>query len=146
LVGAFGLTPRDPLSGPRVVVEAASRLFLDVTTPLRSSFGHKFLIGAARVGETLSAGLFEQLTTDPRLSLVRTRRWPVVRAFGSVIVRTRAPLYLLQALFWPSAAVARVERMRAGLQEFDAEVEKTGAAGLIDCMTDVYQLLLKMMP
>ncbi|TMC66397.1 MAG: phosphoenolpyruvate synthase, partial [Chloroflexota bacterium] len=109
LVGAFGLTPRDPLSGPAgLVAEAASRLFLDVTAPLRSSFGRKILIGAARVGETLSAGLFEQLTTDPRLSLVPTRRWPVVRAFGSVIARTRAPLYLLQALFWPSAAVARV--------------------------------------
>src|SRR5438270_1452897 len=67
LAGAFGLTPRDPLSGPAgLVAEAASRLFLDVTAPLRSSFGRKFLIGAARVGETLSAGLFEQLTTDPR--------------------------------------------------------------------------------
>src|SRR5207237_8050327 len=73
---------------------------------------------------------------------VRTRRWPVVRAFGSFIARTRAPLYLLQALFWPSAAVARVERMRARLQEFDAEVEKTGAAGSIERLTALEQLLL----
>jgi phosphohistidine swiveling domain-containing protein len=146
LVGAFGLTPRDPLSGPRVVVEAASRLFVDVTAPLRSSFGRKFLIGAARIGETLSAGLFEQLTTDPRLSLVPTRRWPVVRAFGSFMARTRAPLYLLQALFWPSAAVARVERMRARLQDFDAEVAKTGASGSIERLIALEQLLLDWMP
>ncbi|HEX6552105.1 MAG TPA: PEP/pyruvate-binding domain-containing protein [Ktedonobacteraceae bacterium] len=146
LATAFGLPPRDPLSGPGVVVEAASRLFLDVTTPLRSSFGRKFLIGAARVGETLSAGLFEQLTADPRLSLVPSRRWPVVRAFGSFIARTRIPLYLLQALFWPSAAVARVERMRAGLQEFDAEVAKTGAVGSIERLTALEQLLFDWMP
>ena len=147
LAGAFGLTPRDPLSGPAgLVAEAASRLFLDVTAPLRSSFGRKILIGAARVGETLSAGLFEQLTTDPRLSLGPTRRWPVVRAFGSVIARTRAPLYLLQALFWPSAAVARVERLRAGLQEFDVAVAKAGAAGSIERLTALEQLLLDWMP
>jgi pyruvate,water dikinase len=146
LATAFGLPPRDPLSGPGVLVEAASRLFLDVTTPLRSSFGRKYLIGAARIGETLSAGLFEQLTTDPRLSLVPTRRWPVVRAFGSFIAHTRAPLYLLQALFWPSAAAARVERMRAGLQEFNVAVAKAGAAGSIERLTALEQLLLDWMP
>jgi rifampicin phosphotransferase len=142
----FGMPPRDPLSGPGVLVEAGSRLFIDVTTPLRRSFGRKFLIGAARLGEALSAEPFEQLTTDPRLSLVPTRRWRVVRAFGSFTAFTRAPLYLLQALFWPAAAAARVERMRARLQGFNAAVEKAGAAGSIERLAALEQGLLDWMP
>ncbi len=143
---ALGMPPRDPLIGPGVLVEAASRLFIDVTTPLRSSFGRRILIGLAQAGETLSAGLFEQLTTDPRLSLVPARRWRVVRTLGSLMVLTRAPLYLPQALFWPSAAVARVERTRAQLQEFKAAVEKAGPAGSIERLIALEQLLLDWMP
>src|SRR2546425_812692 len=60
----LGLAPRDPLSGPGVIVEAASRLFIDVTGALRSPFGRKLLIGGAQIAETLSAELFEQLVTD----------------------------------------------------------------------------------
>ena len=142
----FGMPPRDPLSGPGVLVEAGSRLFIDVTTPLRRSFGRKFLIGAARLGEALSAEPFEQLTTDPRLSLVPTRRWRVMRAFGSFTAFTRVPLYLLQALFWPATATARVERMRARLQGFNAAVEKAGAAGSIERLTALEQGLLDWMP
>ena len=75
------------------------------------------LIGAARFGEARSAGLFEQLTKDPRLSLMYTGRRPFVRALLSFAVKTRVPLYLLQILIKPQAAVARVERMRKHLQE-----------------------------
>src|SRR5437660_12410477 len=113
----FGLPPRSLLSGPPVAVDAGSRLFLDVTLPLRTSFGRTMVIGAARFVEALSAGLFEQLTKDPRLSLRYTRRWPLVRALLSFAVKTRVPLYLLQALVKPEAIVARVERMRKQLQE-----------------------------
>ncbi len=143
---ALGMPPRDPLIGPGVLVEAASRLFIDVTIPLRSSFGRRILIGLAKAGETLSAGLFKQLTTDPRLSLVPARRWRVVRTLGALLVLTRAPLYLPQALFWPSAAVARVEHTRAQLPECKAVIEKAGPAGSIERLTALEQLLLDWMP
>jgi rifampicin phosphotransferase len=143
---ALGMPPRDLFIGPSVLVESASRLFIDVTTPLRSSFGRKLVIGMAKLGETLSAGLFEQLTTDPRLSLVPARRLKVARSVGKLLVLTRAPLYLPQALFWPSAAVSRVERMRVRLQESIAIVEKAGPAGSIERLTALEQLLLYMMP
>ena len=125
---AFGLPPRDSLSGPGVVVEAASRLFLDMTTPLRSSFGRKLLIGAARIGEARSAGLFEQLTNDPRLSVIYTSRWPFVRALLSFAEKTRAPLNLFRALIRPQASVARVERVRKQVQELGPVFAKGSAA------------------
>ena len=91
-------------------------------------------------------GLFEQLITDPRLSLVPTRRWKVLRTLGKVLAVTRAPLYLPQALFWPSAAVSRVERTRAQLPEIKSAVEKAGPAGSIERLTALEQLLLDWMP
>ena len=143
---AFGMPPRDPLIGPGVLVEAASRLFIDVTTPLRSSFGRKLLIRMAQLGETLAAGIFEQLITEPRLSLVPARRWKVLRALKAFLVLTRAPLYLPQALFWPSAAVSRVERTRANLYEFKAVIDKAGPVGSIERLVALEQLILDWMP
>ncbi len=110
---AAGLDYRknDPLSGPPVLIEAGQRLFLDVTPALRNRLGRRLLIGAANNGEALSAPLFKQLTGDRRLSIIATKRWPLIRAFGRVLEKTRAPIYGLQALFWPKAAVKRVQKI-----------------------------------
>src|SRR5437763_9910011 len=91
----FGLPPRDFLSGPPVAVDAGYRLFLDVTSALRTAVGRKFLLGAAQIGEARSAALFQQLATDPRLSLMPTPRWRLIRAFVSPLAGTRAPIYLI---------------------------------------------------
>jgi rifampicin phosphotransferase len=124
----FGQPPRDLLSGPPVLVDAGYRLFLDVTIPLRTSFGRTMLIGAARFGEARSAGLFKQLTDDPRLSVIYTSRWPFVRALLSFAEKTRAPLNLLGLLIRPSAAVARVELVRKQVQGLGTSFAKGSAA------------------
>jgi hypothetical protein len=117
IAAGFGYRRPDPLGAPPVLVEAGQRLFLDVTPALRNPLGRRALIGAANQGEARSATLFKQLSSDPRLSLIATKRWPLVRAFGRVLEKTRAPLYALQAVFWPKAAARRVqktaERVRA---------------------------------
>ena len=69
IAGVFGLAPLDPLRGPGILVEAGGRLFLDVTAPLRTAIGRRFLLAAAQIGEAPSAALFQQLTLDPRFSL-----------------------------------------------------------------------------
>ncbi len=117
IAAGFGYPRPDPSNGPPVLIEAGQRLFLDVTPALRNKLGRRALIGAASNGEALSAPLFKQLTSDLRLSIISTKRWPLIRAFGRVFEKTRAPIYALQALFWPKAAVKRVqktaERVRA---------------------------------
>jgi len=117
IAAGFGYRQPDPWSGPPALIEAGQRLFLDVTPVLRNKVGRRALIGAASQGEALSVPLFKQLTGDPRLSLIATKRWPLIRAFGRVLEKTRAPIYALQAVFWPKAAVKRVqktaERVRA---------------------------------
>jgi pyruvate,water dikinase len=124
----FGLPPRDLLSGPPVMVDAGSRIFIDVTIPLRTSFGRTLLIFASRIGEARSAELFAQLTNDPRLSVIYTSRRPFARALLSFAEKTRAPLHLFGALIRPSAAVTRVERVRKQVQELSPFFAKGSAA------------------
>src|SRR6266568_2203235 len=123
----FHLAPRDPLRGPSIVVEAGGRLFLDVTSALRTAIGRKFLLGAAQIAEARSAALFQQLTTDPRLSLVPTPRWRLIRAFGSLLAETRAPIYIIQALLWPSTVQKRIVQVRALLQSLNDEAAEAPA-------------------
>jgi phosphohistidine swiveling domain-containing protein len=120
VAGLFGLAPRDRLSGPGALVEAGSRLFLDVTPALRTKIGRKLLIGAMNFGEARSGELVQQLLDDPHLSLKPTPRWRLLRAFGPFAIRAKAPLYLLLGLFKPSALVARMQRARKGLEELAA--------------------------
>ena len=101
----------DPLAGPRFVTEAASRPFFEVTAALRSPFGRRFLIEAMRGAEVHAATAFEQLASDPRLSLRTTPRRTVGRAIVLLLARTRLPWYLLQALLAPQAANRRVQRV-----------------------------------
>src|SRR5256884_1001993 len=117
IAAGTGNAQPDPLAGPPILLDAGLRLYLDVTPLLRNKLGRRLLIGAAGFGEARSAPLFKQVTSDPRLSIIPTKRWPLIRAFGSLFEETRAPIYALQAVFWPKAAVKRVqktaERVRA---------------------------------
>ncbi len=138
----IGLPPADPLAGPRFVVEAASRPFFDVTRALRSAFGRRLLIEAMQGAEFQAATSFQQLVTDPRLSLLKTPRRAFVRALLLLLVRTRLLWYLLQALVAPSTTRARVqrdvERLRNPSQKkMSADAEASLASAeclLLDCL------------
>jgi rifampicin phosphotransferase len=116
----IGHAPTDLLSGPRFVCEAASRPFFEVTQALRNAFGRRFLIEAMRGAEVHAASSFEHLVADPRLTLRPMRRLAFVRALILLLIHTRLPWYLLQALITPEAAIRRVQRLveqqRRGLQ------------------------------
>jgi pyruvate,water dikinase len=137
----FDLPPHDPLSGPSVVVESGFRLFADVTAALRTKIGRTLLIGAAGFGEARSGVLFQQLTADPRFSLRPTPRWRVLRAFGSLAAKTRAPLYIIQALIKPSTAVERIQRARAGLEDLRATIPESNAANPADRLAALEQII-----
>ncbi len=128
----FNLPPRDPVRGPSILAEAGGRLFFDVTPALRTAFGRKFLQSAAQIGEARSGALFQQLTTDPRLSLVPTPRWRLIRAIGSFLWNTRAPIYVIQALLWPSTIQKRMAQVTVRLQSLNDEVTEASAQNSTD--------------
>jgi rifampicin phosphotransferase len=144
IAGVFRLAPSDPLLGPSILVEAGGRLFLDVTPALRSAIGRTFLLAAAQIGEAPSAALFQQLMTDPRLSLLPTPSFRVIRAIGSLLEKTRTPLYVMQALLWPSTVQKLMAQVRAWLQSLDDDVEAASIqsrADLADRLTTLEQRL-----
>ncbi len=113
----IGSPLRDPLAGPGFVAEAASRPFFEVTAALRDPFGRRFLLAAMREAEVHAATSFEQVVTDPRLSLRTMSRRVFGRALVLLLARTSLPWYLLQALLAPQAANRRVQRFVVQLRD-----------------------------
>jgi rifampicin phosphotransferase len=132
VAGLFNLPPRDPLSGPSILIESGSRLFFDVTAALRTTIGRTVLIGAMGFAEARSGVLFQQLTADSRLSLKPMPRWRVIRAFGSLAAKTRVPFSIIQAFIKPSTAVKRIQRARAELEALRATSLESLAANPAD--------------
>jgi rifampicin phosphotransferase len=137
----FDLAPRDQLSGPGILVESGFRAFLDVTAALRTKIGRKLLIGAMGFGEARSGVLLQQLTADSRLSLKPMPRWRVIRALGSLAAKTRAPLYIIQALFKPSTTVERIQRASAALEALRATIPTRNTANPSDRLKALEQLV-----
>ena len=108
---------------------AASRIFLDVTPVLRHSLGRALIIGVgARFAEARSAVLFEQVVTDPRLSLVSRSRRSLIRLAFHLLVKRRFLLYLTQVLLRPSAAQARGDRIETQLRALGEVAANASAA------------------
>jgi pyruvate,water dikinase len=143
IVTFLGFPPRDALQGPHFVTEAASRIFLDVTGALRSSFGRTILTQMMAQAEIHAAAIFQQLSADPRLSLVKTHRWPLVLAIGRVLARTRLPWYLLQALLRPGAVRSRLLRLMDNLR---AAADVTGTTDPRTRVAAVEQLFFETLP
>lgn len=102
------LPPRDILAGPTFVKEAAQRIFLDITPALRSTIGRKLLMLGASIMEARSGPIFQQLISNPRLSLTSTSRWPFFRRAIAILLSAGIPYRLFEALVHPVAARKRM--------------------------------------
>jgi len=136
----IGSPLRDTLAGPRFVVEASGRPFFDVTAALRTAFGRRFLLFAMREAEVHAATAFEQLVTDPRLSLRRTPRRALGRALALLLARTNLLWYLAQAFLAPKIANRRVQRFVEQLRK-TSQVNTRGDAAAH--LADAERLLLR---
>jgi len=122
LVGAgasrmFGFPVPDPLAGPTAFAEAGSRVFIDVTTAVRSRVGRAILPRILDVMEARSAAVFRALFADPRLSVTQPSRLPFLRHIGiGVVLKYHVPWHLVGALLRPKRARSRIERLGSELE------------------------------
>jgi phosphohistidine swiveling domain-containing protein len=122
LVGAgasrmFGFPVTDPLAGPNPFAEAGDRVFIDVTTAVRSRVGRAILPRVLGVMEARSAAVFLNLFDDPRFSVTQPSRLPFLRHVGvGVGLKYHVPVHLIGALLRPSHARARIERLGTALE------------------------------
>ncbi len=115
-VGTFiGKPPEDPLMGVVLLAEAAQRLFIDAAPILRSTLGRELMGRALQFMEARSVPIFKQIAADPRLTPIAVSRRVVFSTMFGLIMRMRAPLYVIQALFRPAAARARIKRLEVRL-------------------------------
>ncbi|GAB4098745.1 phosphoenolpyruvate synthase [Sinomonas halotolerans] len=112
-----GLAPSDADAGPSVVQAAGGRLFVDVTTVLRSRVGRRLAPRVLDVMEARSAGILRRLSADPRFPLEIRTPLPLARRVVSLAVRHHVPETLVRALVRPAAGLARVQRFGAVLEE-----------------------------
>lgn len=136
----FGFPPRDRVQGPRFVTEAASRIFIDVTAALRNSFGRRLLLRSMEEAEIHAAMIFQQLATNARFSLIPAPSFPFFRTIISLLVRSRMPWHVFQALLSPRTGRERLLRLERALRE-EGRVEATDAlADPVDRLAAAEQL------
>jgi pyruvate,water dikinase len=106
-----GHPPRNTYKGAGFFVEAAGRMFLDVTPVLRSEQGLRLFERFMTNMEARTVPIVQQLVKDPRLSTVPTERWPILRTLLLAFARGRIPLHVAEALARPERARARAARV-----------------------------------
>jgi pyruvate,water dikinase len=111
----FGFAVDDPVAGPTPFAESGGRIFIDVTTALRSRVGRALLPKVLDVMEARSAVVFRALFDDPRLSVTQPSRRPFLRHVGGVALRFHVPPRLLHALLRPARGRSGVERLGSEL-------------------------------
>jgi pyruvate,water dikinase len=103
----FGFPVATPTDGAPAFTEAGGRLFVDVTSALRSRVGRAILPRMFDFMEARSARILRGLFDDPRLSLTNSSRRRFARRLASVMVRYRVPITLVRALADPVRAERR---------------------------------------
>ncbi len=145
LAALVGRPVTNPLDGPASLVEAAERIFLDLTPLLQNPLGQRLIIRALQNMEARSAAMIALLSANPRV-LAQARRAPLWQSMGavltltSVLMRTRILPRTLWALVRPDSARARAQRAAA---EALALSHLPPEAGPEEHLRTVERLLLK---
>ncbi|MGW3343351.1 PEP/pyruvate-binding domain-containing protein [Nonomuraea rubra] len=108
--GLAGHRPADPLGGAGFVTVSGERLWLDLTTAVRSRPGRAILPRMLALGEARAVSVIERLFEDPRLAPAHTSLRPFLRGFVRFAGNLRLPSRVLTALTRPDRAVAATVR------------------------------------
>ncbi|PNI08401.1 phosphoenolpyruvate synthase [Arthrobacter sp. AFG7.2] len=135
---AAGIPVVDPRQGPPAYAEAAQRMYMDVTTPVRSAIGRRMLPRVFDVMEARSARVLRQVLDDPRFSVTRRNPAGIIRHVLPAAVRARVPGTLLRALFRPKAALHRLD---STTRQFAGDLELEAGAGPLARLDHAEQLL-----
>ncbi|ACL38604.1 pyruvate phosphate dikinase PEP/pyruvate-binding [Pseudarthrobacter chlorophenolicus A6] len=117
----------DPRVGPPAYADAGQRIFIDFTTPIRSTVGRAILPRVFDVMEARSATVMRRLFDDPSFAVTLRTPLPLLRRILPAAVRAGLPEAILRGIFRPQAALRRLDRFT---RDFEAALElDPGAAG-----------------
>jgi len=135
----WGFPVSDPLAGPPPFAESGGRVFIDVTTAVRSRVGRAIMPKVLDVMEARSAVVFRALFDDPQLSITEHSRRPFLRHVGGVALRFHVPPRLLHALLRPARARAQIEQVGIDLDARLASPADATAADRLDRIAAILQ-------
>ena len=135
---AAGFDVPDPRRGPSPYAEAAQRMYVDVTTPVRSTVGRRILPRVFDVMEARSAMVLRQVFADPRFSVTRKTPFGLLRHVLPAAVRARAPETLLRGVLMPRSALRRLDRFT---RQFTDNLELGAGAGPVERLDHAERLL-----
>ena len=135
---AAGFEVPDPRRGPSPYAEAAQRMYVDVTTPVRSTAGRRILPRVFDVMEARSATVLRQIFQDPRFSVTRRTPFGLLRHVLPAAARARVPETVFRGLFMPKAALRRLDRFT---RQFADDLELHAGAGPLERLDHAEQLL-----
>ncbi|WP_426765517.1 PEP/pyruvate-binding domain-containing protein [Pseudarthrobacter sp. 1G09] len=110
----------DPREGPSVYADAGQRIFIDFTTPIRSTAGRAILPRVFDVMEARSATVMRRLFDDPSFAITLRTPVPLLRRVLPAAARARVPEGVLRGIFRPQAALRRLDRFT---RDFEAALE-----------------------
>ncbi|MHA6795172.1 PEP/pyruvate-binding domain-containing protein [Pseudonocardia bannensis] len=142
----FGVPVGDPRTGPPAFATAGGRLFIDLTTALRSRAGRTLMPRVLDVMEARSATVLRSLFDDPAFSVRSTSWWPFVRNVARVAARFRIPLRAVQALVSPAAGRRHADRVGRRLQDLLAATGERTATQRLDRVERLLQAIFPIMP
>jgi len=135
---AAGFRVPDPRRGPSPYAEAGQRIYVDFTTPIRSSIGRRLVPRVFDVMEARTAAVMRQLFEDPAFSVTKRTPFGLLRHVAPVAVRAKVPGTLLHALIRPEAALRRVNRFT---REFEAALAPAAGAAPLGRLDHAESLL-----
>jgi rifampicin phosphotransferase len=121
---AFGAVIGDATAGPRAIVEAGMRIYIDVTPIVRDPVGRRLVESMTAVGEARSSVVFSRLGSDPRLAPVRRSRLRTWSRLAAGLLRVGVPVAALRVLWSPSATRARYGRELDEIARVDLEIAR----------------------
>ncbi len=116
-----GHPPADTHRGPRGLLEAGQRVFVDITPLLRHPRARRLTVRVTGVMEARTQAVLGYLEDDPRFAPDQEdrgaggRRGGAGRLVATLLLRTRLPLRLLHGLLAPASALRRVDRIERSI-------------------------------
>jgi rifampicin phosphotransferase len=110
---AIKMPPPQRLAGPPAMHAPGQRLFMDITSVLRSRLGRRAVIAIFGVMEARASAVLKTLAKRPEFSIIDSRDHTMLRHIAEALVRNRVPVRAALGLAnpeWAYRGIAATER------------------------------------
>ena len=143
---AIKIPPDEPLAGPPAMHAPGQRLFVDVTSVLRSRLGRRVMIGAFSVMEARAAAVLTTLGARPEFSIIDSSGHTMPRHIAGALIRNKVPLRVVAGLANPELAYRGIAATERRLRQSLTLPANATASQRLDFVEDRLSHMFLLMP